>query len=508
MKNSTASILILSFVMTIGVFTGLMTYTLSQFDSVKIKSEEIVKYNNTKVDIMHTMYSAARERLLGMLIMANIDDDFLLDELYMEFNKHGAVFASARNRFEKLNLTPQEKTILDQQGAIAKVSIPIQFQVISLIHNSERKKAIDLLNEKGIEAQNRSLQKLSELVTLQRKSSQNILNEIEQQYAESVHLILTWSILTVLLGSFLAYKVIFKIIRTEKQLSVSHAELEQTNQNLEFLVKERTNEIEQTLENLKSTQDMLVENEKMASLGGLVAGIAHEVNTPLGVGLTSSSLLREKVEHLQSLFDNQALTQSALAEFLHQAHEATVIVEENLYRANDLIASFKQLAVDQTCDQTFTFNIYDTLHSSLISLNHVLKKQNIQSILSCNEQLTLNSNAGSVSQVVTNLIMNASIHAFDDYTPNPTIEIKVTERSDNRLEIQFIDNGKGMAKEVLDKAFEPFFTTKRGQGGSGLGLHLVYNLVTRKLKGTISVQSELGKGTVFLVAIPTQLGIV
>jgi signal transduction histidine kinase len=505
MKNATASILILSFILAIAVFSGLMTYTLSQFDSVRIKSEEIVKDNNTKVDIMHTMHSAARERLLDMLVMVNTDDAFMLDDLYMDFNKQGAVFATARNRFEKLDLSPQEKKVFDQQGEITKTSIPLQFQVIKLIHNSERKKAINLLNEKGIEAQNLSLEKLSELIILQRKSSQKILNEIEQQYAKSVQLILTWSIFAFLLGSFLAYTVILKISRTEKQLSLSHAELEQTNQNLEFLVKARTNEIEQTLEDLKNTQDMLIENEKMVSLGALVAGIAHEVNTPLGVGLTGSSFLREKVEHLQELFDAQALTQNALKEFLQQADETSVIVEENLHRADDLIASFKQLAVDQTSDQTFTFNVYDSLHSSLTSLHHVLQKQNIQSTLSCDEQLTINSNAGSVSQVATNLIMNAAIHAFDDNSSNPTIEIKVTEHPNNDLEIQFIDNGKGMSEEVIQKAFEPFFTTKRGQGGSGLGLHLVYNLVTRKLKGSIKVQSELGKGTTFIVKIPSQL---
>ncbi len=282
-------------------------------------------------------------------------------------------------------------------------------------------------------------------------------------------------------------------------------ELEETNANLESLVKKRTEGIQQALEDLKNAQELLVENEKMASLGSLVAGVAHEVNTPLGVGLTSSTLLKEKIMHLTGLFETNKITQTALTDFLQQSQETCSILEDNLHKAADLIASFKQLSVDQTSDQTFTFNIYDTLNSNLTSLNHVLKKQQIQSILSCDKQLTTNSNAGSLSQIATNLIMNASIHAFDDNTPNPTIEIKVIELSNNGLEIQFIDNGKGMDKEVIEKVFEPFFTTKRGEGGSGLGLHLVYNLVTQKLKGTITVQSELGKGTTFIIKIPTQL---
>jgi len=279
----------------------------------------------------------------------------------------------------------------------------------------------------------------------------------------------------------------------------SRAELEDTNHQLESLVKIRTQEIEEAMETLKSTQSQLVENEKMASLGNLVAGVAHEVNTPLGVGLTSSTLLREKVQHLNSLFKTNKLTQTALSDFLTTSTDACEILEDNLHKAADLITSFKQLAVDQTSDQAFTFNVYDTLHSSLASLHHVLKKGGIESELICDELLTCRNSAGALSQIITNMIMNASIHAFDENSVNPKITIDASKTDTQGVIIHFTDNGKGMSKEILDQAFDPFFTTRRGLGGSGLGLHLVYNLVNQKLKGQIDIDSTPGVGTTFTI---------
>ncbi len=504
MNYKTRLILILSFILTLGIFAGLMTYTLAQFDSVRIKSEAIVQNNNTKVDLINTMYTAARDRVRGMFIMMNIDDAFDLDEAVIEFHNQGGIFTKARQALEQRQLSPQERLLLNQQGEFQRTSVPIQLKIVEYIESENRETALKLLHKEGIDAQNQTLNKLKELIDLQRISSQNILKDIGLQHDKSVQLILTWSIFAFALGSILAFSAVLKISRTEKQLSLINAELETRVEDRTKALKNANSHLVETIESLETTQKQLVESEKMASLGSLVAGVAHEVNTPLGVGLTSSSLLKDHVIGLKKRVEDQKLTQADLVDFLSTAEETSSILEDNLYKAADLIASFKQLAVDQTSDQTFTFDIYETLHSSLTSLNHVLKKQLIESELLCNKQLRINSNAGSVSQVITNLIMNASIHAFDDSTPNPRIAIKVTELPDNSLEIRFIDNGKGMSEEVTEKAFEPFFTTRRGQGGSGLGLHLVYNLVSHKLKGVIQVESELGKGTTFTIKIPNQ----
>lgn len=307
-------------------------------------------------------------------------------------------------------------------------------------------------------------------------------------------------VIMILITSFM-----FIIYEQGQDTKRAQFELEKINANLESLVEERTQEIQKTLEDLTSAQNQLVESEKLASLGSLVAGVSHEVNTPLGVGLTSSTLLKEKVQYLNTLFDNQKLSQSALTDFLKDARETCDILEDNLHKAAELISNFKQLAVNQSSDQTFTFNVYETLHASLVSLHHMLKKTRIKDELNCDENIKITSNAGELSQIATNLIVNASIHAFDENSIEPKIEVNVSQPVENELEIKFSDNGKGMSEDVIKKAFDPFFTTKRGQGGSGLGLHLVYNLVTHKLKGRISIQSEIGKGTTFVINIPTQL---
>jgi len=307
-------------------------------------------------------------------------------------------------------------------------------------------------------------------------------------------------VIMILITSFM-----FIIYEQGQDTKRARQELEKINSNLESIVEERTQEIKKTLEDLTNAQNQLVESEKLASLGSLVAGVAHEVNTPLGVGLTSSTLLKEKVQHLNTLFDTQKLSQTALTDFLKDAQETCTILENNLHKAADLITNFKQLAVNQTSDQSFTFNVHDTLQASLVSLHHILKKQNISDTLDCEAHIKINNNAGEFSQIATNLILNASIHAFDESTVNPKIEFKVKELPNNELELRFSDNGKGMSEDIMKKAFEPFFTTKRGQGGSGLGLHLVYNLVTHKLKGSIAIESELGHGTTFIIVFPTRL---
>ncbi|MEA3404905.1 MAG: MHYT domain-containing protein [Pseudomonadota bacterium] len=308
-------------------------------------------------------------------------------------------------------------------------------------------------------------------------------------------------VVLILITSFM-----FIIYEQGQDTKRAQKELETLNANLEQLVEERTQEIQQTLNKLQTTQELLIENEKMASLGGLVAGVAHEVNTPLGVGLTSSTLLKDQIHHLNGLYETQKLTQTALADFLSQSQKTCQILEENIHKAANLISSFKQLAVDQSHDeQIFRFNVYDTLYSSLVSLNHELKSKNIRGVISCDKALQAHTHAGALSQIATNLIMNSAMHAFDENSLDPQLNFEVTPAADNQIEIKFFDNGKGMTQDVINKAFDPFFTTKRGQGGSGLGLHLVYNLVTRTLKGKITIHSEVEQGTTFTILFPDNL---
>jgi len=283
-----------------------------------------------------------------------------------------------------------------------------------------------------------------------------------------------------------------------------YANLQEFNQTLEELVQQRTSELSQTLEDLKSTQKRLVESEKMTALGGLVAGIAHEINTPIGIGIAAASLLAEKVTKFCEIYSNGQIKRSQLENFLDTAMQSSNMILANLTRAADLIHSFKEVAVDQSSELKRTFHLKNYLEEILTSLTAKLRttKQTVK--VNCDENIILDTYPGVFSQIVTNLVMNSLIHAYE-----PNDEGVLTfdfQLDDEMLVFEYADNGKGITPENLSKIFEPFFTTKRGQGGTGLGLHIIYNLVSQKLQGTIKCQSQLGKGTNFLIKFPAKIG--
>ncbi len=273
------------------------------------------------------------------------------------------------------------------------------------------------------------------------------------------------------------------------------------HQNLEHLVQERTSELSQALEYLKSTQNQLVESEKMAALGGLVAGIAHEINTPIGIGIAAASLLAEKVTKFCDIYSNGQIKRSELEKFLDTALQSSNMILTNLTRAADLIHSFKEVAVDQSSELKRTFPVKKYLEEILTSLTPKLRTTKHKIEIHCPDNILLDSYPGVLCQIVTNLIMNSLIHAYD---PNDEGVIAFDLQLDGDLLVfEYTDDGKGISPDNLSKIFQPFFTTKRGQGGTGLGLHIIYNLVHQKLQGTIQCQSQLGCGTKFLIKIPT-----
>lgn len=269
-------------------------------------------------------------------------------------------------------------------------------------------------------------------------------------------------------------------------------------------LENKTKELEETMSALLNTQKQLVQSEKLAALGNLVAGIAHEVNTPVGVALTASTHLNKLTSDVVVLFNNNELKKSNLTEFLDNIKEGSHILESNLRRASDLVRSFKQVAVDQSHQSIRRFNVKDYLDEILLSLQPKTKYFKHQIIVNCPDNIVLNSYPGVMSQIITNLLMNAYTHAFDK-NHEGTITINI-EKEGNKLILIFSDNGKGISEQYIDKIYEPFFTTNRGDGGTGLGLHVVYNLVTQILKGTISVTSTLNKGTDFSLEFPLNEG--
>ncbi len=266
----------------------------------------------------------------------------------------------------------------------------------------------------------------------------------------------------------------------------------------------KVDELAHTLEHLRLTQAQLVESEKLASLGSLVAGVSHEINTPIGVCVTAASYLSGSARELRGLYAQEKLDARGLENFLSQIEEAGVILERNLGRAADLIRSFKQVAVDRSSNLKRRFRLADFIEELLASLRPQLRRSRIRIEVDCDPEIEMTSMPGALSQVLTNLLQNAQVHAFSDDQPGQ-VSILCHVQGD-RLVLRFCDNGRGMNPENLRKVFDPFFTTRRGAGGTGLGLSVTYNLVTQALGGRIQVSSTPGEGTVFELDLPMEVG--
>jgi response regulator RpfG family c-di-GMP phosphodiesterase/signal transduction histidine kinase len=254
-------------------------------------------------------------------------------------------------------------------------------------------------------------------------------------------------------------------------------------------------ELEDRYIELESSKKKLIESEKMASLGSMVAGVAHEINTPVGMALTGASYLLDEVKNLQNLYKQDRLSENNFIEFMDNCNTLCSSMQNNLYKASNLVKSFKQVSVDQSSDEDREFYLKKYIEEILISIHNEIKKRDHNIVIDIDEDIKLKSNPGAFSQIITNFIMNSFIHAFDD---NNSGEIKISALDRNGiLTLIYEDNGKGLNDEQKAKIFEPFFTTNRSNGGSGLGMNIVYNIITNKLGGTIDVESSEGNGVKF-----------
>ena len=258
---------------------------------------------------------------------------------------------------------------------------------------------------------------------------------------------------------------------------------------------------EAALRNLRETQNSLIEAEKLAALGRLVAGVAHEVNNPVGISLTVASALERKTAIFGAQVERGDLRRSSLNDFLNTARDASSQLVANLNRAAELIQSFKQVAADRNYSDQRTFDLGDLTEQVVMSLRPGLRKHNLTLNVDCEPNLMMNSYPGPYGQVLTNLFLNAVAHAFPDGKPGE-VEIKVHAADGDNVEVIFADNGCGMSLDVRRRAFDPFFTTRRDQGGTGLGLHIVYSIVTTRLGGRLSLDSAPGNGTRIQMILP------
>ncbi|UXI69893.1 ATP-binding protein [Tahibacter amnicola] len=294
-------------------------------------------------------------------------------------------------------------------------------------------------------------------------------------------------------------------------LAAKQAEVNELNISLEHKVRERTEELahknqalEQSVEELRDTQQQLVEAEKHAALNQLVAGVAHEVNTPIGVAVTAASLLQDELTRILAMARSGRIDARALQRELATSCEAIDMTLANLQRAVGMVRTFKQISVDQSSEARRRFHVRAYIDDIFLSLRPRLKQSPVQVRVDCESDFEIDSYPGALSQIITNLVINALTHAFPGRRAG-VITLAI-EQHEGRCLIHFRDDGVGIAADHLPHIFEPFFTTRRGQGGSGLGLHIVYNLVSKTLGGRIRCDSELGKGCHFLVDIPLKVG--
>ena len=284
------------------------------------------------------------------------------------------------------------------------------------------------------------------------------------------------------------------------ELKAAEIALKQSAEELELRVLQRTADLTLAVEQLRSAQRQLVDSEKMAALGNLVAGVAHEINTPLGISVTAASHLGEISQRLARQLESGQLKKSELTDFAEASQNAVELVMTNLRRASELVKSFKQVAVDQSSEQRRMIELKPYFQDILNSLRPSTKRFRHAIELDIQHHVHWDSFPGALYQIISNLVLNALNHAFSEQDGGV---IKIQASADTEaITLSVSDNGTGMDLETANHIFEPFFTTKRGQGGSGLGLHIVFNLVTSVLGGTISVHTAPGAGAKFLIRVP------
>lgn len=286
------------------------------------------------------------------------------------------------------------------------------------------------------------------------------------------------------------------LYQTNEYLEQTLGEVEEKQAELYLL----NDQLEKSLEDLKATQSQLIQSEKFAALGELVAGVAHEINTPLGIGITLATFIQDQHMKLVKQFETATLSKSQLAEYLDSLSESLPTMVASLNRSAEIISSFKNVAGEQSILELRQVNLHDFLSDVIVNLKPKFKHTQHQIVLSCPEDLVLYQYPGAFSHIVTNLVINSLTHGFEN-SQNGLIHIQVYTEEELGYFI-YSDNGKGIEFHQLEKVFDPFYTTKRAEGNTGLGMHIIHNIVTQTLKGRVELASEKDKGIKITIVFP------
>ena len=314
----------------------------------------------------------------------------------------------------------------------------------------------------------------------------NYKKSFYEEYKKEIYLAL--SVITIL-----SIIILFLLINIEKRKK-AEKKLQESEKNLEIKVENRTEELKHTIETLTKTQNKLVYSEKMSALGGLVAGVSHEINTPIGLGLTGITHFLDITKIINNHYKNDNLSKEEFERYIEDSLVLAKVIFSNLQKSAELVRSFKQISVDQTSEAQRNFNLKEYTNEILVSLTNMTKNRKVLFRLNC-ENVSIYSYPGAYSQIMTNLFVNTLNHAFGkEQSGEVLVDVK---KVDSKVLISFKDNGKGINEDNLDKIFNPFFTTNRNFGGSGLGLNIVYNIIKTTFDGEITCKSTIGVGTQF-----------
>lgn len=469
------------------------------YEKLTIKPQ-LILHGGSELD-MADLY---RETEIAMQALrgSNVESQQLLLRKQLQLNQQNANLAKLTKEFSDLTsqLQSNKQLLVNQKNLLAESSSKIaqaneEYQRAEA-DSQEKLQAAEkalIANQVKVEEQLNLLSNLEQQVATKTRllalKEKNLLESIDKLQQKALEIddqakkinqqsnIITSSVISLIvfiLVSLLATKLLFKNRKITKKL-------------------------QSTVEELQATQDQLIESEKLASLGQLVAGVAHEINTPIGVVVTSSSSVGDDAKEYLHLLEEKKLKRNDMHQFLTNLIKTDVLIQNNLARCSRLIQNFKQISADQVVAENRIVKIKDYINEVMQSLFVVMKQAKvIWKVEGDNPEHDLDP--GLLAQVINNLVTNAITHAFDEIS-NKEIIINVVA-TDTCDEISFIDNGNGMDEQTRIKIFDPFFTTKRGRGGTGLGMNIVHNLVTTKLNGSIAIESEIGQGTKIIMKLP------
>lgn len=457
----------------------------TRIEQALVSNEELLSQNKSIYQRIYNDFIQYKIAAFGAIELSSVNATLAEKELKnADLSMYNMVTSSQTLMKESWkNLTEQYQTISHSQGdkelisGVALITIAIMF--FSALYFSKRM-------TKDLVKINNSLIKLS-------RGNENItLPENTAPYLqESMDAVRTFQ------------QTLIEQRQQKAELKSLNDELTEHKNNLEQIIFERTKEVKESYEKLKEAETNLIESQKLAALGSLVSGITHEINTPIGISLTAASHLIEETQRAIAKNKDGTICQTAFSDFTEEATEISDIIVSNITRASELIKSFKGVAVDQTSEKQRSFEIKSYVDDILLSLRPQLKKTSHVINIHCPTTFSANTIPGALSQILTNLIVNSIVHGFENIEQG-IIDITIHNKNEN-IEIIYQDNGVGISAEHREKVFEPFFTTKHGKGGSGLGMHIVHELVTKTLQGSIRSSGTLEEGVQFILIFPREL---